>query len=282
MVHCIAWARGSTTPLSLCARHGSGARSSRSGRGRSSRSSSGRACRPVSNGEEFRLTYELAARYGRADKQAYEPDIYRAFVDRIRPGMTVLDIGAHVGFFALGAAKRVRPQGRVYAFEPAPENASILERHISFNGFIDRVEIVRKVVSDINGVVPFYTNGETMAASILRENLERWSLQHFDSPTVELEAPSVSLDRFCADANIKPDVIKMDVEGAELQVLRGARQVMSDHPMSIICEVHPVQMESCGGSVSEFEALIESVGYRLQPLDQPAEMGRFHCLIEMK
>ena len=64
------------------------------------------------NGDEFRLTYEFAARYGRADKQAYEPDIYRAFVDRIRPGMTVLDIGAHVGFFALGAAKRVGPLGK--------------------------------------------------------------------------------------------------------------------------------------------------------------------------
>jgi FkbM family methyltransferase len=98
----------------------------------------------------------------------YEPSFYQAFVGRIKEGMTVFDIGAHIGLFTLGAAKRVGKRGRVYAFESSQETAEILDHHVRLNGWQNRVEVVRAVVSDVDGVGPFYAHGLSMAASLGR------------------------------------------------------------------------------------------------------------------
>ena len=90
----------------------------------------------------------------------------------IGEGMVVLDIGAHVGIHALLAGRRVGPDGRVFAFEPAPRTADLLDRHIRWNALEGRVEAVRAVVSDAVGVTAFFVNGATMAASIHEGNLE--------------------------------------------------------------------------------------------------------------
>ena len=97
------------------------------------------------NGDIFKLTYEWGSRYDRLDQRAYEPVVYAALTEAIREGMTVFDIGAHIGMFTLGTAKRVGSKGRVYAFEPSPETALILERHVALNAWQDRVEVVRAV-----------------------------------------------------------------------------------------------------------------------------------------
>src|SRR6266481_5472582 len=94
-----------------------------------SRLTAGRGYTAHINGETFALTYGFASRYDRADRRAYEPVFYRAFADEIREGMTVFDIGAHIGFFTLAAARRVGAKGRVFSFEPTPATAKILLRH---------------------------------------------------------------------------------------------------------------------------------------------------------
>src|SRR5215472_6698653 len=68
------------------------------------------------NGDPLRLTYTYGARY---EKSGYEPAVHRAFTTRIAPGMIVVDVGAHIGFFTLAEALHVGPTGRVFAFEPA-------------------------------------------------------------------------------------------------------------------------------------------------------------------
>src|SRR3989442_7232326 len=122
--------------------------------------------------------------------------VFQAFVERIEEGMTVFDIGAHIGLFTLGAAKRVGRRGRVYAFEPSPETAEVLERHVRLNGWQNRVEVVRAVVSDVDGVVPFYAHGLSMAASLGRENVEVLNPEQPDTPTLKIEITSVTLDQF--------------------------------------------------------------------------------------
>src|SRR5206468_8336208 len=130
------------------------------------------------------------------------------------PGMTVLDVGAHVGFFALGAALRAGPEGRVFAFEPAPDTISLLERHVALNGWQDRVEVVRAVASDTEGTATFYVHGDTMSAALARENVEMLNPQELEAPAVEIEVPSVTLDGFCRSRGLRPDRLKIDVEGA--------------------------------------------------------------------
>jgi FkbM family methyltransferase len=234
------------------------------------------------NGEDFRLEYAVGARYDRADRREYEPIFYHAFVQRIGAGMRVFDLGAHVGLFTLGAAKRVGKEGRVYAFEPSPDTAEILERHIALNRWGDRVEVIRAVVSDVDEIVPFYVHGVSMAASLGRDNVEVLNPERPREPAVKINAQSVTLDRFCKERNIKPDIVKIDVEGAELHCLRGARSLLLSHGLTVFCEVHPRNMEVCGSSLSALEAYLDSVGYRLTALDEPNAMGIFHGLISRR
>lgn len=231
------------------------------------------------NQDEFRLLYTFGSRYDRHDKQEYEPAFYHCFTRRINEGMHVFDIGAHIGIFALAAARRVGTQGRVYAFEPAPGTADILERHVWLNGWQDRVEVVRAAVGDVNGTIPFYVHGTSMAASVSRNNVEVLNPERPETPARAVDARAVTLDQFCSERNIVPDVVKIDVEGAELKVLEGARELLLGEEFPILCEIHPRNMRNCGASVEELMAYLDELGYALMPLDETAATDIFHCLI---
>ena len=230
------------------------------------------------NGDLFFLEYALGARYDREDHRSYEPLFYKSFVERIRPGMKVADVGAHFGFFSLAAALRVGDGGRVFSFEPSPETAPTLRNNILLNRWDNRVEVVEAAVSATHGLVSFYTYGKSMAASLNRKNVEVLNPER--PPTaLEVKVPSVTLDQFCRSRGVTLDVLKIDVEGAELLVLQGARELLlRDRPL-ILCEIHPLQMEQCGGSLQEFEEYIRSVGYRLEALDEPNSAGIFHGVL---
>jgi FkbM family methyltransferase len=235
------------------------------------------------NGDLFRLDYEYASRYDRHDQRAYEPTFYPAFIQRITEGMTVLDVGAHVGFFTLGAAKRVGSGGRVYAFEASDQTARILRRHVIINGWQKVVEVVEAAVCDVVGTMQFYVDGASMANSLSRANVESLNLARLTAPqpitAMAIEVPAVTLDDFCRARRVTPDVIKIDVEGAEWQVLRGARRLLASRDVVILCEIHPAQMENCGASLADFSSFLRDVGYSISPIDEPNQAGIFHSLI---
>ena len=230
------------------------------------------------NGDVFKLQYSFGARYDRHDQREYEPAFYSAFVDRVSEGMVVVDIGAHVGIFTLGAASRVGGGGRVFAFEPSPDTADVLTRHVALNRCSDRVEVVRAVVSDADGVAPFYVHGLSMAASLSRDNVEALNPERIEAAT-RIDVRTVTLDRFCDERNIRPALLKIDVEGAELRVLKGAHDLLRTGSPVILCEIHPAQMENCGGSMPATFAYLERLGYHAAPLDAPNPAGIFHALI---
>jgi hypothetical protein len=115
-----------------------------------------------------------------------------------------------------------------------------------------------------------------MAASVSRVNVETLNPEVRVAPAREVMVPSVTLDAFCRERRIAPDVIKIDVEGAELRVLRGARAILTTHRPRVLCEVHPRQMENCGSSLAEFNAYLDSVGYVSETLDTPNPIGIHH------
>jgi FkbM family methyltransferase len=236
------------------------------------------------NGDEFLLTYEVASRYDRADQRVYEPVFYKAFVEQVGEGMTVFDVGSHVGFFTLAAAKRVGPEGHVFSFEPTPCTGDILTAHVRFNRWSDRVTVVKQVVSDVEGTITFYTRDDhpTMAASLTRFNVEE--AIKLESPqgarVQQLDVPSVTVDSFCRTINAKPDVMKLDVEGAEFKVLLGARNLLREGGVTILCEVHPYLMEKLGSTLNDLSAYLTSLEYRMTQLDEPNPSGIFHTLIE--
>jgi FkbM family methyltransferase len=230
------------------------------------------------NGDVFVVEYALGARYDRQDQRSYEPVFYRAFVDRIQPGMHVADVGAHVGFFTLGAALRVGHRGKVFSFEPSPSTVVSLRRNVALNRWQGRVEVIEAAVSDKEGSVSFFTNGMSMAASLSRKNVE---VLNPERPTAaaEVMVRSLTLDQVCRSRRERLDIIKIDVEGAELLALRGAREILETDRPIILCEIHPLHMQQCGCTFEEMKQFIDSVRYSLDPLDEPNSAGIFHAIL---
>lgn len=165
----------------------------------------------------------------------HELDTQHLFAKLIKPGFIVYDIGAYIGFFSLLAARLAGSNGRVYAFEPLPENLKRLKLNISLNAMENAVFCIPKAVFDKTGNVPFYDIG--------RDDWGR--LGEAISPTEKgrLEpraiVKTVSLDEFVfQEGNPAPDLIKIDVEGREGKVLAGASRLLKKFKPIIICEVH--------------------------------------------
>lgn len=232
------------------------------------------------NDDLFRLDYQYGSRYGK--QKSYEPDIYLPYAASIHEGMTVLDVGAHVGFFALAAAKRVGPLGKVVAFEPSPSTLRVLRHHVRLNRWDDRVTVEPAVVSSEAGSVTFYTFDDSMAASLSKENVEVLNVQRPERAT-PVEVPAVTLDEYCRARGLAPNVIKIDVEGAELRVLRGAERLLREsNDLVIWCEVHPRQMENLGDDVAELAPYLEQLGYSLVPIADAGHHGIYPSKISRR
>lgn len=161
----------------------------------------------------------------------YEPKTTAIVLNLLRPGDVFLDVGANVGYFSCLAASR---GAIVHAFEPNPAVAGQVIRSGELNRFGDRLRVVRKAVSAADGRGELFlpADGSDTAVSSL---LPLSTLQGGGSQPVAL----VSLDSYCQQHEIERiRAIKIDVEGAELDVLDGAHRVLSEvRPDAVICEL---------------------------------------------
>lgn len=205
------------------------------------------------------LDRSIGNAYGARGPYWQERDYYQAFVAALTPASCVLDVGASFGLFTLGACTHAT-SGRVYAFEPAPPAAALLERHLRLNRAEGRVECHRVAVGDRDGTCVLHVPPLHNMSSLGRPNTlirPEWG----EAAVASVEVPMVTLDSFCSSRGISPDAIKIDVEGAEVMVLRGARGTLARHKPLVFCEVHPAQMEAIGHSLAEFQSLVEELGY---------------------
>jgi len=156
----------------------------------------------------------------------YEIERLRAFANAISPGATVYDIGANVGIYTLLAATKAGPSGTVYSFEPLDSNLQHLERHLKLNG-VQNCNVLKVAVSNVNGMRRFCAASWDFSMGRL-------------SPEGEIQVPSVTLDSCVyGEKNLRPpDVMKIDVEGAELEVLQGAERIIAERHPVIFVEVH--------------------------------------------
>jgi FkbM family methyltransferase len=169
-----------------------------------------------------------AARYRQL---TWNPEEYRAFRDAVRPGSVVLDVGANVGSYTLLFAMWAGPAGRVCAFEPAPDARDGLRLHVTLNGLADRVEIVPAAVWSTVGSVRFHVDGASGANAIAANG--------HGASVGSIEVETTTIDAFCERRRLCPDVIKIDVEGAEVEVLRGARHTLAIPGLHAFVELHP-------------------------------------------
>jgi FkbM family methyltransferase len=184
----------------------------------------------------------------------YEQEKQSAFSAAIRPGAVVYDVGANVGFYTLLAAKLTGPTGRVYSFEPLPRNLQFLNRHVALNG-LNNVRVFAGAVADRPGVARFDDSGIPEMAHIAADGA--------------LEVATFQLDDLLEKGAIRPpNVIKIDVEGAEVEVLKGAQRLLAQNRPRLLLATHgpDVHRDSC--------ALLQSMGYRVESLDsRPLEQS---------
>ncbi len=161
---------------------------------------------------------------------AGEPEVQDAMQRYLRPGMTFYDVGANIGFFSLLAARMVGEGGRVIAFEADPEIAARLREHVDRNGF-RWVTVEEKAVWSEGSSVFF----ERIDPEISPDRGLGHVVSKASANTIEIEA--VTLDDFSRTLPA-PDFIKCDVEGAEVEVFRGARRLLGARRPGIVCEIH--------------------------------------------
>jgi len=170
--------------------------------------------------------------------------------------MVFFDVGAHYGFYTLLASKRVGPTGLVVAFEPSPRELKRFCQHLLLN-HCSNVWVEPMAVSNYNGMTDFFVAENPYSAlNSLQKPLGQETF-------VTIQVPVITLDRYVADKGIsRVDFIKIDTEGADLQVLEGASKLLQRSPCPIVmCEFIDDLTERFGYKASEIYDFLQKRGY---------------------
>jgi|GEM_PF-1358056 len=191
----------------------------------------------------------------------YEPEVTALFCRLLRPGDTVIDVGANVGWFTMLAAALVGPQGRVVAFEPGPDNVVKLKRNIIVNGF-ENVAVVAQPAGDQLGPVTFHLNADGNGGHSLWDPAEFPGNEKSRANPRSIEIEATTLDQCVATAALQPRLIKLDTEGNEQRVLEGARELLAQSfPPFVIAEMHEFGLAKMGDSQATLRGTMDALGY---------------------
>jgi FkbM family methyltransferase len=197
----------------------------------------------------------------------HEPTVQAALILMIQPGMVLYDIGAHVGSIALGVARALGPSGRVVAFEADPNNAENLTENRDRNGLQGSLHIVASAAwSHSSDAICFRRGGEKRSHGGVET-----SGQHPALGSGELiKVPAITLDDFIENGGPIPRLVKIDVEGGEYDVLRGAEYLFSHHRPLLVAEVHHKDAED------QIRVWLDNLGYSSRWIAPPE---RYPCCV---
>ena len=189
----------------------------------------------------------------------WQPGVWRALDTRLVPGAVLIDVGAHIGYFSLKGAAKVGPGGRVVAFEPNPETLAELRSNVAASHADSIVTVEPVAASDRDQQFTLYaTHGmNTGASSLSKENAEV-----FDKAPGAYPVRGRPIDDVVSELGLtRVDAIKIDVEGAEAGVLRGALKTMERFHPKVVIEVDERQLAGFGTKPADIETLLKQAGY---------------------
>ena len=187
-----------------------------------------------------------------------ERRIIKNLVNSLDQNDVFYDIGANVGTYTCFAATKLDSNNTV-AFEPEPKNADRLRENLELNDL--NAEVLQVALSDTNGTVDFALTGDEVGEG------EHAIATDDDERTLEVE--TARGDSIIEERGLpKPTVLKIDVEGAELSVLRGLRETLHENCRLVYVEVHTEKIRDFGGEASEVETLLTDAGFEVTEISQ--------------
>jgi FkbM family methyltransferase len=193
-------------------------------------------------------------RYAIPDKEGGVKD---AILDRLESGDCFIELGAHLGYYSLLAAASVCPSGSVIAFEPHPTHASRLNRNVRWNR--RAVEIEQAAVSDTDGMAELSVS-------------DRGGGHALGSGDRGVTVETIAFDSYREQTGVQPDMVKVDVEGADVRALDGMEKTLRECKPAIVCELHPNRIESFGDTIDGFYSCLAEHGYRIEELPSENEL----------
>jgi FkbM family methyltransferase len=214
--------------------------------------------RKTLNGDVYRMVPSLAV-----FTDVYELHVAKWLKENLQAGDTYWDVGANYGMTVLQAARIVKENGEVLAIEPSPANLEILKRNIHLNGYDSVIQPIDAAVCDRDGGTITFSlidNGLSPCNSLMFSNATNSEIPQVSQ---EISVPTISLDGLMSKNKRLPKLVKIDVEGAELKVLKGAIQLLSSQsaPMLILA-IHPFWLET-PEDCQEILSLLKGWGYQI-------------------
>jgi FkbM family methyltransferase len=186
-------------------------------------------------------------------------------IERVRPGEFVLDIGGNVGQYAILFGALVNASGKVITFEPDAKQRQLLIENVQLNKFTERIVVEEFALCDTNGTHKFFSRDDDQMCSLARSGLGT----NAESPDVKEQiVRTMRLDDYLTMHKLGfPDWVKLDAEGAEISILRGAQNLLRS-AATIICELHPYAWGEFDSSYEELLTMIRESGKNIRYLDE--------------
>ena len=222
----------------------------------------------IKSGPGSGLCFDAGSASERFLSGAYERPVQEAIASMVRFGHVCYDIGANLGFFSLLFGRFAGPGGLIYAFEPVPGNADAIDRNARLNGLAN-VKILRIALCQVDGTEQL----------LLARHVGGATLQSAGVPpdhTGSLMVRTAAVDTLVKNRAIPPpNIVKIDVEGAELDVLRGMERVLRTWGPAVIVEVDDQTAAGCEEKVSSCQTFLRGLGYHVELLPNSYPDGKW-------
>ncbi|MFA6567554.1 MAG: FkbM family methyltransferase [Victivallales bacterium] len=198
----------------------------------------------------------------------------------IKPGMCVFDLGANIGYYAVWEALRVGPEGRVYCIEPSPANFALLHKNVELNGMKDRMEMYNVGAADRVGEADFHLAEYSNLHTFMAEQYKFGDKSKRLLKGQTIKVPLTTVSEF-AKGKRKIDLIRMDVEGFEVEVIDGMEEAFKTDPSfgpAICFETHFPKYDDTHHSMRKRLLSLFDRGYRVTRISSNSEKKNQHIL----
>lgn len=178
----------------------------------------------------------------------HEPLATRLLQQHLKPGMTVVDVGSNIGYYALLESRLIEPGGKVIAIEPVPQNFAQLRENIRANGR-ENIEIHQLAIAERSGTLPMYLSGRSNWHSLRPTPAAR-------TCNVIVSTLDDFLSRVAADS---VDLVRMDVEGYEIEIIKGMQRTLDLYCPLLLVELHPDLVGA--KAIVEYLRILDAMGY---------------------